>query len=313
MESDTRVEDRISIVIPTYNRADVLSSAIKSVIQQSYNDWELIIVDDGSEDETDSMIEPYIRKYDKIKYYRISNSGAAFARNFGVRKSTGRTVTFLDSDDRVKMEWLERMYSRMREERAAVVSCGVEKISVSGHKKSVYPNRSPLSYGLEAKFTNGGSFMIDRDIFLAVGGYDPELRAGQHTELGFRVARHIAANDLRVAAIRDTLVEVTDHLGPRIRNDHEAVFEGTAYLLEKHGTRLGDLSPRLYYKYLSVAGVRGVAAGYAREGRKYLLEAWKVRPYSPKSMLRLLLSCFPRIAQGYWARRLESSRHGDQS
>jgi glycosyltransferase involved in cell wall biosynthesis len=91
----------ISIIIPTYNRGYIIEEAIKSIINQTFQNWELIIVDDGSIDNTEELIKKYESK--KIKYFKLSkNSGVNFARNFGIKKASGAWISLLDSDDSYK-------------------------------------------------------------------------------------------------------------------------------------------------------------------------------------------------------------------
>src|SRR5688572_27262369 len=88
----------ISVVIPTFNRAHLISEAIESVLAQSYPNWELIIVDDGSTDETQSLIRNFSDT--RIRYFRIEHSGSfGTVRNFGIQASKGEYIAFLDSDD----------------------------------------------------------------------------------------------------------------------------------------------------------------------------------------------------------------------
>ncbi len=91
---------KISVIIPTYNCAEYLPGAIDSVLNQSFRDFEIIIVDDGSIDNTKSVVANYIHSHpDKIKYFYQSNSGVAATRNMGIRESKGDYIAFLDSDD----------------------------------------------------------------------------------------------------------------------------------------------------------------------------------------------------------------------
>lgn len=89
----------ISVIIPTYNRCKELPRAIESVINQTMSDWELIIVDDGSSDETAAVIAKYAEKHENIHYHYYLNMGASVARNIGVSLSKGELIAFLDSDD----------------------------------------------------------------------------------------------------------------------------------------------------------------------------------------------------------------------
>jgi glycosyltransferase involved in cell wall biosynthesis len=86
-----------SIVIPTYNRADFIVKAIESIVNQTYQNFEIIIVDDGSTDNTEDIVKNVVNN--KLKYFKIPNSERGFARNCGTKKSVGDYVTFLDSDD----------------------------------------------------------------------------------------------------------------------------------------------------------------------------------------------------------------------
>lgn len=90
----------VSIITPTYNCGSFIEATIKSVKDQTYENWELLIVDDCSIDNTSEVVERYSKDDNRIKYYCLStNSGAAEARNFGLRLAKGRWIAFLDSDD----------------------------------------------------------------------------------------------------------------------------------------------------------------------------------------------------------------------
>ncbi|MDD4976496.1 MAG: glycosyltransferase [Bacteriovorax sp.] len=91
----------VSVIIPTFNRSSVIIRAINSVLNQNNKDFELIVVDDGSTDETELILSPFIES-GKIKYFKHHNRGVSAARNLGVAKASGEWLAFLDSDD----EWL---------------------------------------------------------------------------------------------------------------------------------------------------------------------------------------------------------------
>ena len=92
---------KVSVIVPTFNRASLLPRAIDSVLSQSYQDFDLTIVDDGSTDETYNLVKSYLSN-PKIKYIRTDNRGVSAARNLGVALTNGEYISFLDSDD----EWL---------------------------------------------------------------------------------------------------------------------------------------------------------------------------------------------------------------
>ena len=96
-----------SIIITTYNRAQLIKRALDSLISQTEQDWEALIVDDGSTDDTYSQILPYLNRYPKIRYFKKVHSGEAQSKNEGIYASTGKFISFLDSDDEYRQDHLE--------------------------------------------------------------------------------------------------------------------------------------------------------------------------------------------------------------
>ncbi len=96
---------KFSLIIPTYNRANLISRTLQSVLAQNYQDYETIIVDDGSTDDTQEVVIPFLNE--KIQYFKIPNGERAKARNFGIRQAKGTFVSFLDSDDLLLPNYFE--------------------------------------------------------------------------------------------------------------------------------------------------------------------------------------------------------------
>jgi glycosyltransferase involved in cell wall biosynthesis len=106
--------EKVSIILPTYNRASFLPAAFSSLIKQDYKNWELIIVDDGSIDETETLIAECIKKYSfSIHYIKQKNSGPGVARNNGIKKANGTIIAFFDSDDTWDREHLSSAVSQL--------------------------------------------------------------------------------------------------------------------------------------------------------------------------------------------------------
>ncbi|MCH5190000.1 MAG: glycosyltransferase family 2 protein [Oscillospiraceae bacterium] len=109
------MNDLVSIIMPSYNTAQYISDSIDSVLAQTYENWELIIVDDCSTDNTDEVISKYLSD-GRIKYFKNgTNSGAAVSRNTALREANGRWIAFLDSDDLWHPEKLEKQLAFMEE------------------------------------------------------------------------------------------------------------------------------------------------------------------------------------------------------
>ena len=127
----------ISIIIPAYNAADYLAQTIESVLNQTYSDFELILIDDGSTDRTREIIKDYQCKDARIKYFYKENGGVSSARNLGLQKATGDFVSFLDSDDLWDRRFLESMYHKLVAGGELACFCGyIEKRGGYHHEVS---------------------------------------------------------------------------------------------------------------------------------------------------------------------------------
>lgn len=102
----------VSIITPTFNSAKYIAETIQSVQNQTYQNWEMIIVDDGSSDETETIVRAFIEKDKRLQFHKLNqNSGPAIARNAGIEKATGDFMTFLDADDIWFPEFIEKSIS----------------------------------------------------------------------------------------------------------------------------------------------------------------------------------------------------------
>lgn len=130
------MNDLVSIVMPSYNTAKYIADSIKSVQNQTYPNWELIIVDDCSTDDTDKIVESI---QDQRIYYikNEMNSGAAFSRNRALREARGRWIAFLDSDDLWSPQKIEKQIHFMKENGYAFSYTKYEEIDSDGNKKNV--------------------------------------------------------------------------------------------------------------------------------------------------------------------------------
>jgi glycosyltransferase involved in cell wall biosynthesis len=115
-------KEKVTVIIPTFNRADIISRAINSVLKQSYKNWELIIIDDGSIDDTKEIVKPLL-KDKRIKYFFQKHKGVCAARNLGIRKAKGNYIAFLDSDDEFWKEKIEIQLREIKKYRANMLLC----------------------------------------------------------------------------------------------------------------------------------------------------------------------------------------------
>ena len=127
------MNDLVSIIMPSYNTAPYISETIQSVLNQTYQNWELIVVDDCSTDNTDQVVA-YI-KDERIKYFKNEkNSGAAISRNRALRESKGRWIAFLDSDDLWMPEKLEKQIAFMESNGYFFSYTNYEEMDMDGNR-----------------------------------------------------------------------------------------------------------------------------------------------------------------------------------
>lgn len=127
----------VSIIMPSYNTAEYIAESIQSVLDQSYTNWQLIIVDDCSTDNTDEVIKPYLTD-GRIEYYRNEkSSGAAVSRNHALRKAKGRWIAFLDSDDLWMPNKLEKQIAFMKNNDYHFSYTNYSEINTDGQRNGV--------------------------------------------------------------------------------------------------------------------------------------------------------------------------------
>lgn len=129
----TNVPSRISIIVPVYNVENYLTKCLDSLVNQSYRNIEVLVVDDGSKDKSAEIIKSFALKYpEKIKAFTKENGGLSDARNFGIELATGDYIGFVDSDDYVTETMFEEMLLLAEKHQAKMVICNIQKVNENG-------------------------------------------------------------------------------------------------------------------------------------------------------------------------------------
>ncbi|NJD21224.1 MAG: glycosyltransferase family 2 protein [Melioribacter sp.] len=158
----------VSVIMPTFNRANFLKRSIESVLKQTYKDWELIIVDDGSLDDTFKIIDEYLIKYENIRYMKHSNRRTPLATNVGILASCGKLLAFLGSDDEWKPDYLKQRVEFMETHPDIdLIHGGVEII---GHPYVKDKNDLTKEIHL-SECVIGGTFFGKRNVFFELDGF----------------------------------------------------------------------------------------------------------------------------------------------
>lgn len=199
------IDDKVSVIIPVYNAAKYIEKTIDSVLAQTYKDYEIILVDDCSKDNSKEVIEKYVSNNDNIFYFCLSeNSGAAVARNKGLELAKGRYVAFLDSDDIWECNKLEKQIAQMRNNGYAFSYSRYDYVDENKKtvKKRVYLKMNATYKTLLTKTVIATpTVMIDREQTGNV--YMPLRRTGQDYAFWLLLLRRFDAYGLD-----DTLVHV---------------------------------------------------------------------------------------------------------
>lgn len=126
------IEERVSVIIPVYNCRAWIEECLNSVVKQTYQNMEIIVIDDGSDDGSAEIIKHFIQKDNRIRYFFQTNQGEASARNHGIIRATGSIVAFVDADDYIEKDMYEKMMTVMKEQDADIVECSCRRVSPDG-------------------------------------------------------------------------------------------------------------------------------------------------------------------------------------
>ncbi len=209
---------KISIVVPTYNRATLIVESLKSIFAQSYQSWEVLIVDDGSTDNTREVLAPILASEPRVKYFYQENQGAQEARNFGISQATGDGVMFLDSDDLIHPEKIAKQVRVLKDNPAlSGVVCQTAWFSRTPADARTVWNRIQLDNPFRNFLrhdplwsTLAGLWRLD--FIRQTGGWRRELLSSQDVEFHLYCAYH---SD-KVAFIPEVLAYAREHDGPRL-------------------------------------------------------------------------------------------------
>lgn len=226
---------KISIIIPSYNRPHLLKRAVDSALNQTIDNFEVIVVDDGSPEPIDLPSHPHLRIIRLPK-----NKGTSAARNAGAKAAQGRWITYLDDDDQLLPDMaklsLKAMETTTLPPPVAVLS-GLEVVNSEGQ---ILETRRPPTLSRGAHFfleeiEPGKSFIskqtlvVERTVFLSIGGYDENFQSRVHTEFFLRLNPVCS-----ILGIPDPTYRLISHAGPRISRNPNLRQKSFNQLVKKH-------------------------------------------------------------------------------
>lgn len=282
----------ISVIIPTYNRAHLISRAIQSVLDQSYQDFEIIVLDDCSTDDTEELIKELKKKDERIRYIRHEkNKGPAAARNSGIKAAKGEYIAFQDSDD----EWLpEKLYKHMMifkkvEKKIGVVYSGFWKIR--NGKKLYIPSPHVFQKEgnihkelLKGNFIGMPASVVRKECFTKIGNFDIRIPYLEDWELWIRISKYY-----EFKYIPEPLVISYYTSGGVNEKPNFVGVNALNFIINKYHEDFNKHKKILSKHYFSI-GLNLCLNNNFENGRNYLIKAINIHPYNIKYLFVILIS-----------------------
>jgi glycosyltransferase involved in cell wall biosynthesis len=280
----------VSIIIPTYNRARLLGRAIHSILNQTYPNFEIIVVDDCSSDNTESVVRSFCDE--RIQYIRHEeNKGAVAARNTGIMAARGEYIAFQDSDD----EWFsEKLEKQIRAFEFGPPDLGVVYTSfwlIEGGRKTYYPSSDVKQTEgnmhhalLETNFVNTPTAVVRKECFEKAGMFE-NLPRLQEWGLWLKISKHYCFKH-----INEPLVNAYPQPDSISRNMN-ALIVAREHILQRYFEEISK-KPKLLRRHYFEIGTILCLNGEIEAGRSYFFKAMRTHPFNAKLFLSTLASIF---------------------
>ncbi|OQX55888.1 MAG: hypothetical protein B5M53_03595 [Candidatus Cloacimonas sp. 4484_209] len=270
----------VSVIIPTYNRAHIVGRAIQSVLDQTYQDFEIVVIDDGSNDNTEEVVKGFTDE--KIRYIRIrhgKNNSPSAAINAGIKAARGKYVAFLDSDDEWVKKKLEKQMSVFKEVPSSVGVVYAGLLRIEGDRRIYIPSpRIEPKEGdihdnlLKGNFVTPPTVIAKKECFTKVGAFDEQLPRLEDWELWIRISKCY-----HFKYIDEPLV-ISYHMPDSRSAKRDNLIKAYKMILEKHFKNIQKYRRPLAEHYLYVGHLLCLS-GEMQQGRNYFMKAMSIRTY----------------------------------
>lgn len=289
----------MSVIIPTFNRGSGIMPTIRAALDQDFDSFEVVVVDDGSTDGTAELLEQIIDP--RLIVVLRPNGGISAARNTGVQHAAGQFVVPLDDDDIPRHNWLRRLHETAQGADAGFVSCGCQLVEYpAGRLLSVRaPKVLGAEFGGHKANILAGTFAVRREIYLSAGGFAEGLACSHQTEFALRVLPLCGELSARVSVVDEILIDIRRRTSDRIERTPAKLLSGMEYILAQHTPQLRK-APMTLGSFHSVAGVAAWRLAERSRARSHFWSAVRVRPWAWRFPARLAVSYMPVVARRVW-------------
>lgn len=277
-------KQKVSVVLPTFNRASSLARAIQSVLAQTYRNLELIVVDDASSDGTLDVLRSF--QDSRLRWIRNqSRTGVSAARNRGASEASGEWLAFQDSDDEWRVEKLARQM-RAADSDVALVLCGDLVVNDYAYSFMGVATDAPivdLDDQLLIRIPGAQCFLVPRSVFAATRGFDVQLNCSEDWELALRLSEHG-----RVRMVNEPLV-IRQKTPGSLYSDEPSRARNLRIILKRHQPRFKH-HPQAWASHCNLLGQSECLQGRMSDGRQWILKALSAAPASLRTWANLTFS-----------------------
>ena len=289
----------ISVIIPTYNCDKYICEALDSVLQQTYSNYEIIVIDDGSTDTTRTIVN---NRYHSVRYYYLENNGVAAARNFGISMAQGELIAFLDADDIWLPEKLEKQAALFnKNDKLGMAFTENSFFNEQGVTTNKANKRERLMHGDIVKniFLNSyvvtSTVMVRKNVFDTVGSFEEGLTVAEDDNMWMRIGMKYCVELLDESMLMYRITEgslsrKSDNFFIGVKASIEIIQKNHPDLYNRLGTsairkKKSDLFFSEGYHYFS--------QGMQKEARSNFIKSYINYPFEFKSLLYIISTYFP--------------------
>lgn len=291
------MQTRFSVIIPVHNRAEVIGRAVSSVLAQTFASFEVIVVDDGSTDE--SVASARAVADSRVRIVRQGEAGLDVARYAGTTKARGAWIAFLNPDDEVRADWLSRLGKLIDANSAALVSCGGHERYLDASTSEIVPQRVGFPGMSGVVSIRSGAFAVQRRYLQSLEYWSNPLTRGSFSQLAIHLINEVLTHSGTIVSTPEPLVTWNE---PSLEDQYSGDELRLRLALQAIDALAQTPIPDgdLLCRYATIGGVAASRLRQHRLARHLFRIALRSTPEHRKLWARYFVSCIPFIARRVW-------------